>query len=50
MLGAAAIERQMIAHAGCPVEVTLFDLNENLMRKAAAALSSIAQISACLVT
>jgi SAM-dependent methyltransferase len=46
--GAAGIERQMIANAGCPVEITLFDLNENLMRKAAAALCSVAQISGVL--
>jgi SAM-dependent methyltransferase len=46
--GAAGIERRMIADAGCPVEITLFDLNENLMRKATAALSSVAQISAVL--
>jgi SAM-dependent methyltransferase len=46
--GAAGIERRLIADAGCPVEITLFDLNENLMRKAAAALSSVAQISAVL--
>ena len=46
--GAAGIERQMIASADCPVEITLFDLNENLMRKAAAALSSIAKISGVL--
>ena len=46
--GAAAIERRMIADAGCPVEITLFDLNENLMRKAAAALSSVAQTSGVL--
>jgi SAM-dependent methyltransferase len=43
--GAAGIERQMIASAGCPVEITLFDLNEKLMRKAAASLSCIAKIS-----
>jgi hypothetical protein len=41
--GAAGIERRMIADAGCPVEITLFDLNEKLMRKAAAVLSSIAR-------
>jgi SAM-dependent methyltransferase len=46
--GAAGIERQMIASAGCPVEITLFDLNENLMRKAAAALFSVAKISGVL--
>jgi SAM-dependent methyltransferase len=46
--GAAGIERWMIADAGCPVEITLFDLNENLMRKAAAALSSVAQTSGVL--
>ena len=46
--GAAGIERRMIADAGCPVEITLFDLNENLMGKAAAALSSVAQISGVL--
>ena len=31
---AAAMERRMVANAGCPVEITLFDLNEKLMRKA----------------
>ena len=46
--GAAGIERGMIADAGCPVEITLFDVNENLMRKAATALSSVAQISGVL--
>jgi SAM-dependent methyltransferase len=46
--GAAGVERQMIANASCPVEITLFDLNENLMRKAAAALSSVAQTSGVL--
>ncbi len=46
--GAAGIERKMIADAGCPVEITLFDLNENLMQKATAALSSVAQILAVL--
>jgi len=46
--GAAGIERRLIADAGCPVEITLFDLNENLMRKAAAALSSVAKISGVL--
>jgi SAM-dependent methyltransferase len=46
--GAAGIERRMIIDAGCPVELTLFDLNENLMRRAAAALSSVAQISGVL--
>jgi SAM-dependent methyltransferase len=46
--GAAGIERRMIADAGCPVEITLFDLNENLMQKAAAALSSVAQTSGVL--
>lgn len=46
--GAAGIERRLIADAGCPVEITLFDLNENLMRKAAAALSPVAQISGVL--
>ena len=46
--GAAGIERRMIADAGCPVEITLFDLNENLMRQAAAALSSVAQTSGVL--
>ena len=38
----------MIADAGCPVEITLFDLNEKLMRQAAAALSSVAQTSGVL--
>jgi hypothetical protein len=42
--GAAGVERQLIASAECPVEITLFDLNENLMRKAAAALSSVAEV------
>jgi SAM-dependent methyltransferase len=46
--GAAGIERQMIANADCPVEITLFDLNEKLMQKAAAALSSVAQTSGVL--
>ncbi len=46
--GAAGIERQIIAKAGCPVQITLFDLNENLMRKATAALSSVAEISGVL--
>jgi len=46
--GTAAIERQMVANAGCPVEITLFDLNEKLMRKAAALLSSIPQTSGFL--
>lgn len=41
--GAAGIERRLIADAGCPVEITLFDLNENLMRTAAAVLSSVAK-------
>ena len=43
--GAAGIERRLIADAGCPVEITLFDLNEKLMRTAAAALSPIAKTS-----
>ena len=46
--GAAGIERQIIAKASCPVEITLFDLNETLMRKAAAALSDIAKTSGIL--
>jgi hypothetical protein len=46
--GAAGIERRMIADAGCPVEITLFDLNEKLMRKAAAVLSPIAKTSGVL--
>jgi SAM-dependent methyltransferase len=46
--GAAGIERQILVNAGCPVEITLFDLNENLMRQATAALSSVAQISGVL--
>jgi SAM-dependent methyltransferase len=46
--GAAGIERRIIAEAGCPVEITLFDLNEKLMRQATAALSSVAQTSAVL--
>jgi SAM-dependent methyltransferase len=46
--GAAGIERQILVNAACPVEITLFDLNENLMREATAALSSVAQISAVL--
>jgi len=43
--GAAGVERRMIADADCPVEITLFDLNENLMRTAAAVLSPIAKTS-----
>ena len=43
--GAAGAERRMIADADCPVEITLFDLNENLMRTAAAVLSPIAKTS-----
>lgn len=46
--GAAGIERQIISRAGCPVEVTLLDINEKLMRKAAAALSDIAKTSGIL--
>jgi SAM-dependent methyltransferase len=46
--GAAGIERQLIADAGCPVEITLLDLNEKLMRKAAAVLSPIAKTSGVL--
>jgi SAM-dependent methyltransferase len=46
--GAAGIERKMIADARCAVEITLFDVNENLMRKAIAALSSATQISCVL--
>jgi len=46
--GAAGVERYVIANAGCPVEITLFDLNEKLMQKAAAALSSIAKTSGVL--
>ena len=40
--GAAGIEWRMIADAGCPVAITLFDLNETLMRKAEGTLSSVA--------
>jgi len=46
--GAAGIERRMIADAGCPVEITLLDLNEKLMRKAAAVLSPIRLTSAIM--
>jgi hypothetical protein len=46
--GAAGIERRMVADADCPVEITLFDLNEKLMREAIASLSSLAQTSAVL--
>ena len=46
--GAAGIEKQIIAKAGCPVQITLFDLNEKLMREAAASLSSIAETSGFL--
>ena len=46
--GAAGIERRLIADAGCPVEITLFDLNEKLMQEAIAALSSVVQTSAVL--
>jgi len=46
--GAAGIDRKMIVDAGCPVGITLFDLNENLMRKAVAALESVAQTSVVL--
>lgn len=46
--GAAGIERRMITGAGCPVEITLFDINEKLMRKAAAVLSPIAKTSGVL--
>ena len=46
--GAAGVERHVIANAGCPVEITLFDLNEKLMQKAAVALSSIAKTSGVL--
>lgn len=46
--GAAGIERQIIVNAGCPVEITLFDLNENLMQKAAESLSPIAKASGIL--
>jgi SAM-dependent methyltransferase len=46
--GAAGIERRIIADAGCQVEITLFDLNEKLMREAIASLSSLAQTSAVL--
>ena len=46
--GAAGVERYVIANAGCPVEIALFDLNEKLMQKAAAALSSIAKTSGVL--
>src|SRR5437660_7001366 len=46
--GAAAMERRMVANAGCPVEITLFDLNEKLMRKAGALLSPIAETSGVL--
>jgi SAM-dependent methyltransferase len=46
--GAAGVERRIIADAGCPVEITLFDLNEKLMREASAALSSIAKTSGVL--
>jgi SAM-dependent methyltransferase len=46
--GAAGIERWIIANAGRPVEITLFDLNEKLMQKAAESLPSIAQVSGIL--
>jgi SAM-dependent methyltransferase len=46
--GAAGIERRIIADAACPVEISLFDLNEKLMGEAAAALSSVARISGVL--
>jgi SAM-dependent methyltransferase len=46
--GAAGIERRLIADAGCPVAITLFDLNETLMRKAEATLSSVAQTASVL--
>jgi SAM-dependent methyltransferase len=46
--GAAGIERQILTKAACPVEITLFDLNEKLMREAAASLSSIADTSGFL--
>jgi Methylase involved in ubiquinone/menaquinone biosynthesis len=46
--GAAGIEKQIIAKAGCPVQITLFDLNEKLMREAAASLSPIAETSGFL--
>jgi len=46
--GAAGIERRMIADAGCAVEITLFDINEKLMRKAGAVLSPIAKTSGVL--
>jgi SAM-dependent methyltransferase len=43
--GTAGVERQMIADAGCPVEITLFDLNDKLTQTAAAVLSPIAKTS-----
>ncbi len=46
--GAAGIEKQIIAKAGCPVQITLFDRHEKLMRQAAAALSSSAETSGFL--
>ena len=46
--GAAGIEKQIIAKAGCPAQITLFDLNEKLMREAAASLSSSAETSGFL--
>ena len=46
--GAAGIERRILADTGCPVDITLFDLNEKLMREATATLSSVAEISTIL--
>lgn len=42
--GAAGIERGIFESAHVPIEVTLFDLNENLLRRGAANLSDIAEV------
>ena len=46
--GAAGVERQLLANAGVPVDITLLDINENLMQRAAAALAPHARVR-CIV-
>jgi SAM-dependent methyltransferase len=43
--GAAGVERGIIENAGIPVDITLFDINDDLMGRAAATLEGIATIS-----
>ncbi len=42
--GAAGIERELLRDAGVPVEITLVDINEHLMGRAAAALAPFATV------